>query len=110
VAKQRAAFDNAMESGLKNEQAGTPNRRWPDSGISARCSSTPTATSAHDKDVALLNRVTPDATRLLNRAASDAKTDDLAQASKLYQQVLEMLLPGDEIREKAAKQLEALKR
>ncbi len=51
----------------------------------------------------------PEATRLFNQASFEAKSGATERARRTYQQVLDMTLPGDEIRERAAKELEKLK-
>ena len=108
LAKQKVAFENAMSSGDQNEKAGKLKeaRQW----YQIAAGIDPTGPGAHDKDVALLSKMTPDATRLSNRATSAAKTGEVEQARSLNQQILDLLLPGDELREKAARELERLKR
>ena len=70
----------------------------------------PTATSARERDEALLRRMTRNATGLMTRASLAAKTGELEQARILYQQVWDLLLPGDELRDSIQKELEKLKR
>jgi hypothetical protein len=70
----------------------------------------PGSTAARERNAALLNRMTAEADKLLNRATFAVKSQDTDAAIRLLQQIKDLMLPGDEIYEKAMKQLEELKR
>jgi hypothetical protein len=97
-----------MNSGQQNEQACKLRdaRRWYQPALEID----PGATRAREKDTSLLSRMTPEATKLFDQASLAVKLQDRVRAIRLYQQVLEVMLPGDEISQRAATQLEALKR
>jgi tetratricopeptide (TPR) repeat protein len=108
LGKQQKAVEEAMNSGQQNEQAGKLRdaRRWYQRALEID----PGSTRAREKDTSLLSRMTPEATKLFDQASLAAKLQDGERAIRLYQQILELMLPGDEIRERAVRQLEALKR
>ena len=108
LAKQKVALETAINSGDQNEKAGKLKdaRTWYQVAVGID----PSALSAHEKDVALLNRMTPDLNRTFTRATGAAKTGEQELARSLFQQIMDSLLPGDELRDKTAKELEKLKR
>jgi pSer/pThr/pTyr-binding forkhead associated (FHA) protein/tetratricopeptide (TPR) repeat protein len=108
LGKQREAFDEAMTGGQQNEQAGKLHdaRVWYQRALTID----PGSTRARDINASLLGRMNPEANKLFDQASLAAKLQEGDRAIRLYQQILELMLPGDEIREKAAKQLEVLKR
>jgi hypothetical protein len=108
LAKQQKAVDEAMNNGQQNEQAGKLKvaRQWYQRALEID----PGSTGAREKNQALAGRMTADANKIFDRATFALKAQDTAGAIRQFEQILELMLPGDEIREKAAKQLEALKR
>jgi tetratricopeptide (TPR) repeat protein len=108
LAKQQKAVEDATNSGQQNEQAGKLKeaRLWYQRALEID----PNATSAREKNATLLARMTSDATKLFDQATLAMKLQDTARAIRLYQQIVDAMLPGDEIRERAAKQMELLKR
>ena len=97
-----------MNGGQQNEAAGKLHeaRQWYQRALVID----PGSTAARERNAALLNRMTADANRLMNRATFAAKSQDTELAVRLFQQIVDLMLPGDEVRDKAAKQLEELKR
>jgi pSer/pThr/pTyr-binding forkhead associated (FHA) protein/tetratricopeptide (TPR) repeat protein len=108
TAKQQKALEDAMNGGQQNEAAGKLHeaRQWYQRALVID----PGSTAARERNAALLNRMTADANRLMNRATFAAKSQDTELAVRLFQQIVDLMLPGDEVRDKAAKQLEELKR
>ena len=108
LAKQQKAFEEAMNGGQQNEQAGKLReaRLWYQRALEID----PGSTGAREKNQSLVGRMTADASKIFDRATFAMKAQDTAGAIRQFQQILDLMLPGDEIREKAAKQLEALKR
>jgi tetratricopeptide (TPR) repeat protein len=108
LGKQQKAFEEAMNGGQLNEQAGKLHeaRLWYQRALEVDPSSIP----AREKNQLLLGRMTAEANKLFDRATFALKSQDTAGAIRQFQQILDLMLPGDEIREKAAKQLEVLKR
>ena len=68
------------------------------------------ATAAREKHTAMLSRLTVEATKLFEGASYSEKSQDPELAMRGFERILELMLPGDEIRDRAARQLEALKR
>lgn len=108
VGRQQKATEVAVTSGQQNEQAGKllDARRWYERALQID----PASTSARERRASVVSRMNTEATRLYNAATFALKSQDTAGAIAKFQQILDMLMPGDEIREKAAKELEALKR
>jgi tetratricopeptide (TPR) repeat protein len=108
TSRQQKATEVAVTSGQQNEQAGKllDARRWYERALQID----PTSTSARERRASVVSRMNTEATKLYNAATFALKAQDTAGAIVKFQQVLDMLMPGDEIREKAAKELEALKR
>jgi tetratricopeptide (TPR) repeat protein len=109
LGKQQKALEEAMSSGRQNEQAGNLRvaRQWYQRAMEVDPNN---STMARDKNAQLLNRMTTEANRLLNQANAALKLGETERAARLYQQIVDSLLPGDEIREKAAKELERSRR
>jgi predicted component of type VI protein secretion system len=107
-ARQQKAVDAAVTSGQQNEQAGKllDARKWYERALEID----PSSTGAREKRASVMSRLNTEATRLFNRATFALKAQDPAAAIRQFQQILDITLPGDEIREKAVKELEALKR
>jgi len=55
-------------------------------------------------------RATAQANELFTKANAAEKLHDIGRAIQYYQQIFDMMLQGDEIRDKALKRIEALKR
>jgi len=106
--KQQKAFDEAMDSGLQSEQA----QRWKVARQSYQTASRidPTSTTAREKADTIRNRTLTDAKKLDTQASLARKTQETETAVRYYRQILELLLPGDELFDNASKELEALKR
>jgi hypothetical protein len=108
IANQRRALEEAINAAQQNDQA----LKWRDArGWYARAMAIdPESTEAREKNAALLDRTFKEATKLFNEASLVRKLGSRDKAAKLFQQVQDMTLSGDEIRNKADKELEALKR
>jgi hypothetical protein len=108
VAKQQQAVDKAIDSGQQNETAGKliEARRWYDAALQLN----PSALIAREKRAAVIIRMNAAAEALYGQATFALKSQNLTSAVKLFQQVYDSTMPGDEYREKAQKQLEQLKR
>jgi pSer/pThr/pTyr-binding forkhead associated (FHA) protein len=107
TAKQQKLFEEAMSGGQANEQAGKIRdaRVWYQRALAID----PGSTAARERNAALLNRMTAEANKLLNSATFAVKSQNTEEAIRLFQQIVDLMLPGDEIRERARKQLEELK-
>jgi hypothetical protein len=105
--KQQQALAEAMSGGQQNEQAGKLReaRLWYRKGLEVD----PASTGAREKEEFLKSRMTADAQKPFDQASLAMKTGDRERAVRFYRQVVEQLLPGDELREQARKQLENLK-
>jgi tetratricopeptide (TPR) repeat protein len=111
LARQQKAVDDAVTSGQQNENAGKfrDARLWYQKALDID----PTATAARTKAAAMRERMTADATTLFTKASAAEKIGEASTAASIYKQIVEMMLPGDEIRDradKAAKRLESTKR
>ena len=108
VARQQQVVDKAIDSGQQNEQAGKllEARRWYDAALQQN----PSAVIAREKRAAVIIRMNAAAELLYGQATFALKSQNPTSAVKLFQQVYDSTMPGDEYREKAAKQLELLKR
>jgi predicted component of type VI protein secretion system len=108
TAKQQKALEEALTGGQANEQAGKllAARRWYQKAQEID----PGSTAAREKNAALLNRMNADALKLLDKANFAVKSQNTEEAIRLFQQIVDLMLPGDELHDKAVKQLEELKR
>jgi pSer/pThr/pTyr-binding forkhead associated (FHA) protein/tetratricopeptide (TPR) repeat protein len=106
--KQQKAFEEAMNGGQQNEQAGKLRDAllWYQRALEVE----PSSTTARERAALLRTRLAAQANDLLTKANLAAKMQDSERAIRLYQQVIDLMPPGDDIREKAVQQLEALKR
>ncbi|MGH9142196.1 MAG: hypothetical protein ACRD2I_13780, partial [Vicinamibacterales bacterium] len=95
-------------NGQQNEQAGKliEARRWYDAALQQN----PSALIAREKRAAVIIKMNAAAAQLYSQATFALKSQNTTQAVRLLQQVFDTTMPGDEYREKAAKQLELLKR
>jgi len=106
--KQQKAFEEAMSGGQQNEQAGKLRdaRLWYQRALEFE----PGSTTARERAASLRTRATTEANDLFVKANLAVKMQDPARAVRLYQQIIDLMLPGDDIREKAVREMEGLKR
>jgi pSer/pThr/pTyr-binding forkhead associated (FHA) protein len=106
--KQQKAFEEAMDGGSKNEQAGKLHdaRVW----YLTASHVDPASTTARDKAETLRTRTVADARNLDTRASFSRKAGETESAVRYYQQIVDLLLPGDDLFDNAKRELEALKR
>jgi pSer/pThr/pTyr-binding forkhead associated (FHA) protein len=113
IEKQRKALENALSGGQQNEQAGNLRdaRTWYQTAVALD----PNSIAARDRLASLLNRMKAEASKIYITASAtwklsnkDAKSRE--SAIRQFQQVVELTLPGDEIRIEADKKLEEIKR
>ena len=107
TARQRAAVDKAIENGQQNETANNlmAARRWYDQALQLN----PSSVVAREKRVAVMAKMNQAAAEIYNQAMAAQKIQNLPLARRLFQQVFDQTMPGDEYREKAQKQLELLR-
>jgi serine/threonine protein kinase/tetratricopeptide (TPR) repeat protein len=107
AAAQSREFDQAMSGGQGNEQAGRLRdaRMWYQRAMRVD----PSSTRAREKEASLKGRMNLDALNLFDQANNAEKTQDTDKAIRLYQQIVDQMLPGDDLRERAAQRLSALK-
>jgi hypothetical protein len=107
TAKQQAAVDKAIDSGQQNETAGKlmDARRWYELALRYN----PSSVIAREKGAAVALKTNQAAAETYNQATAALKTQNMPLAKRLFQEVLDKTMPGDEYREKASKQLELMK-
>jgi len=107
TAKQQAAVDKAIDSGQQNETAGNlmVARRWYEQALQYNSSSV----VAREKRAAVALKMNQAAAELFNQATQALRNQNTRLAKRLFQQVFDSTMPGDEYREKAAKQLELIR-
>jgi len=107
-AKQKVALETAIDYGQQNEQGGKllEARRWYEIALQRD----PASVIAREKRAAVVSRMNAAAELLYGQATLALKVNSLAQARRLFQQVYDSTVPGDEYHDKAAKQLETVKR
>jgi tRNA A-37 threonylcarbamoyl transferase component Bud32 len=107
TAKQQAAVDKAIESGQQNESNGRlmDARRWYDQALQAN----PSSSIAREKRAAVAQKMNQQATDLFAQGTAALKTGNTQLAKRIFQQVFDSTMPGDEYRDKATKQLQLLK-
>ena len=107
TAKQQAAVDKAIDSGQQNETANNlmSARRWYDQALQLN----PSSVVAREKRQAVILKMNQAAAEIYNQATAAQKIQNLPLAKRLFQQVFDQTMPGDEYREKAQKQLELFK-
>jgi tetratricopeptide (TPR) repeat protein len=105
--KQRQALSDSMNGGQRNEAAG--NFRAARLFYMQAMRADPSSAEARDKAAAMRDRTTADAEKLFTTASTAEKLGENARATKIYQQIVDSMLDGDEVRERAKKRLEALK-
>jgi len=108
IAKQKTAVDAAVDSGQQNEQQNKlmDARRWYEIALKHD----PASVVAREKRAAVASLMNAAAEKLYAQATAAVKMGATAQAKKLFQQVYDTTMAGDEYREKAAKQLELMNR
>jgi hypothetical protein len=107
TAKQQAAVDKAIDSGQQNEAANKlmDARRWYDLALQFN----PSSVVAREKRAAVALKMNQAAAEIYNQATAALKTQNMSLAKRLFQEVFDKTVPGDEYREKASKQLELMK-
>jgi hypothetical protein len=107
TAKQQAAVDKAIDSGQQNEAANKlmDARRWYDQALQYN----PSSVVAREKRAAAALKMNQAAAELFNQATLALRNQNTPLAKRLFQQVFDSTMPGDEYREKAAKQLELIR-
>ncbi|HET6955878.1 MAG TPA: FHA domain-containing protein [Vicinamibacterales bacterium] len=107
TAKQQAAVDKAIDSGQQNEAAGKlmDARRWYEQALQIN----PSSVIAREKRAAAALKMNQAAGDLFAQGTAALKTGNTQLAKRIFQQVYDQTLPGDEFRDKATKQLELLK-
>ena len=107
TAKQQAAVDKAIDNGQQNETANNLRvaRQWYDQALQLN----PSSVIAREKRAGVIAKLNQQAGDLFAQGTAALKTQNTPLAKRLFQQVYDMLTPGDEYRDKAAKQLESLK-
>jgi hypothetical protein len=107
TAKQEAAVDKAIDSGQRNEAANKlmDARRWYDQALQYN----PSSVVAREKRAAVALKMNQAAAEIYNQATAALKTQNVPLAKRLFQEVFDKTVPGDEYREKASKQLELMK-
>jgi FHA domain len=107
TAKQQAALDQAIDYGQQNETAGKllDARRWYERALLIN----PSSTIAREKRAAAALKANQAQADLYAQGTAALKTGNAQLARKIFQQVFDQTLPGDEYRDKAGKQLESVK-
>jgi serine/threonine protein kinase len=107
MARQQAAVDKAIDSGQQNESANNlmSARRWYEQALQIN----PSSAIARAKRVAVALKMNKAASDLFAQGTAALKTGNTPLAKRIFQQVFDQTMPGDEYRVKAAKQLELLK-
>jgi len=105
--KQTAAVDKAIDSGQQNETAGNlmSARRWYEQALQYN----PSSVVAREKRASVSSKMNQAAADIYNQATAALKLQNLPMAKRLFQEVFDKTVPGDEYREKASKQLELMK-
>jgi hypothetical protein len=108
LAKQQKAVDVAIDSGQQNETANKilEARRWYDVALQRD----PASVVAREKRAAVILKMNAAAEALYGQATYAQKSGNATRAAELFKQIIDTTMPGDEFREKATKQMEALKR
>jgi tetratricopeptide (TPR) repeat protein len=104
--KQKVEFEKAMDGGDINAKAGKLKdaRTW----YRVALKFDPGSNSAREKEMSLRDRMATEATALFNRATFAENAQNPESAKRFYQQIVDMMLPGDDIRDKAGQRLAAL--
>ena len=108
IDRQQKALESAMIGGQQNEQAGR--LREARQFYLHALTIDPSSAQARTRAGEMLARTTATANGLMIKASTAEKIGEPDAAAGFYRQVIDLLLPGDELRDKATKSLEALKR
>ena len=108
IAKQKNAVELAIDNGQQNEGQSKLQeaRRWYEIALKHD----PASILASEKRAEVMTLMNVAAEKLYAQATAAVKMGATAQAKRLFQQVYDSTMPGDEYREKAAKQLELMSR
>lgn len=108
TSRQQKALDEAISGGQKNEQANKMKdaRLWYLRALEID----PGSTVAKERHASVIGRMNTEALKIFSAASFSAKARDLDRAQRQYQEILDTMMPGDEIYEKAKREMEALKR
>ena len=108
IGKQQKTFHEAMDNGQKSEAAKQPELalKW----YRRAEEIDGTAQEARDKIAAMSAQMDKDAALLFNKASFFEKSGEVTQAIGLYQQIVDSMPHGNEVRAKAVLRLEALKK
>ena len=106
-ARQQKAVDDAVKNGQTYESL----NRKRDARLFYRQALTidPSATTARERENTLKAQMTAEADKLAAQASAAAKLGQAPKAIGLYQQIVDMMLPGDEAKDDAERQLQTLK-
>jgi hypothetical protein len=112
IADAQARQRKAVEDAVKNGQTYEGLRRPRDARLFYRQALTidPTSTVARDRENTLKAQMTAEAEKLATQASAAAKLRQAPRAIQLYQQIVDMMLPGDEAKDNAERELQELKR
>jgi len=107
LARQQKAVEEAVTSGQQNETAGKLRdaRLWYQKALEID----PGSTAARDKANQARARATKAAEDLFTKASAAEKLGARNSAIQYYQQIIDTMLPSDEISDRAKRKLEALK-
>jgi len=107
TSRQQKAVEEALQSGQQNEQAGKTReaRQWYQRALEVDPGSAPARERANQARA----RAVAAAEDLFTKANTAEKIQDVNRARQYLQQIVDTMLPGDEIRDRAAKRMEALK-
>jgi pSer/pThr/pTyr-binding forkhead associated (FHA) protein/tetratricopeptide (TPR) repeat protein len=108
VSQQQKALEDAIRKGQQSEQGNYLKlaRQWYQQALVID----PDSATARERNASVLGRMNSEAQKLFNAATAAEKQGETAVAIQQFQQILDLMLPGDELRERAAKELEVLKR
>ena len=106
-ARQRKAVEDAVKNGQSYEGLKRPR----DARLFYRQALTidPSSGIARERENTLKAQMTAEANKLATQASAAAKLGQVSQAIQLYQQIVDMMLPGDEAKDNAERQLRELK-
>jgi hypothetical protein len=107
-AQQQKVFNEAMGHAQAHETRGNLHdaRGWYERAAAVD----PNSAAARDKATAVRSKLFDQARKLLEQGSYAMKSDDQELATSKFRQIMDMLRPGDELRDEAARRLEELKR
>jgi len=108
IAQQEKVFNEAMTHAQAHETRGNLHdaRGWYERAAAVD----PNSAAARDKATAVRSKLFDQARKLLEQGSYAVKTDDQELATARFRQIMDLLRPGDELRDEAARRLEELKR